>query len=83
MLKTAWCGGPRGFEPAEVDCEAESEENQKVAPVAGLVRVGLRGLMHEESDYDREKSVEGEPAPTKVACGDGRQKVWDAQGDGQ
>jgi hypothetical protein len=44
--------GPGGFEPAEVDGEAEGEEDQEVAPVAGLVGVGLCGLMHEGGDRD-------------------------------
>ena len=33
--------GPGGLEPAQVDGEAEGEEDQEVAPVAGLVWVGL------------------------------------------
>ncbi len=44
--------GPGGFEPAEVDGEAEGEDDQEVAPVAGLVGVGLCGLMHEGGDRD-------------------------------
>ena len=44
--------GPGGFEPAQIDGEAEDEEDQEVAPVAGLAGIGLCGLMHEGGDCD-------------------------------
>ena len=72
--------GPGGFEPAEVDREAEGEEDQEVAPVAGLVRVGLRGLMHEEGDCDGKESVEEEPVPAEVAGGEGLQECMGRRG---
>src|SRR5690348_9637843 len=56
---------PRMLEPTKIDGQAQSCKNEKVAPVAVLIRVDSRGLPHEDGDRDRQKGVELQPTPMK------------------
>ncbi len=71
--------GPGGFEPAQVDGEAEQGQDEEVAPGAALGGIGAAGVEQQGRDGDREQDIEEEPAPAQVAGGEGDEGVGERQ----
>jgi hypothetical protein len=68
-------GRPCHVEPAQIHGESESEQNQGIAQVAPLFRVGHARLLHQPGHRDRQKRVEGNPLPSEDAVRDGQDDV--------
>ena len=68
-------GGPGSVEPAQVDGQAEQQQNDGIPPVAVLFWVDGRCLLQEGCDGDRKCGVQGKPVPSKYVLRNGNQDV--------
>jgi hypothetical protein len=55
VVQPAQARGPSGVEPAQIYGQAQGEKNDRVAPVAVLLRVGHRRPRQEPRDRDRQE----------------------------
>ncbi len=70
---------PGAFKPAQVDGEAERDEDEKVMPGAALIGIGAGSLPEQRGDGDGKGSVEGEPFPAKEAGAERDENVGDGK----
>jgi len=50
---------PGRVEPAQIDGQAEHEENDRIPPGAPLLRISRCGLLQQPGHRDRQQSVQG------------------------
>ena len=84
-------GRPGGLEPAEIDGEAEGDEDEEVQPVGALLGVEAGGDVKDGGDGGRDEQIEDEPGPGEGVGGEADDEVrrgkdggrGDADGDGE
>jgi hypothetical protein len=75
--------GPGGFEPAEVDGEAERDEDEEVEEVATLSRVEPGGEGFESDEQDGREEVNEEPAECETVRAEGDDAVRQDENGGK
>src|SRR5579871_44458 len=82
FIQGVQAGRPGAVEPAQVDSQAEHEEDECVAPIAALV--GVRGdcMRKQPSHSDRKERVHGEPIPTEDALRQAHKEIGRDQNGG-
>jgi len=74
---------PCGLEPAEIDSEAEDDEDEEVAPIAALVGIGATGAVEQGCNGNGQQRVESDPPPLENVCRAGDERVGNAEQRGE
>src|SRR6516165_9591671 len=74
---------PCGFKPAQIDCQTENCQNEKIAPVAAVRYIGSGGMIQQDGGCRRQSCVESEPSPAEVTGCGCDQHVWNAKQRGE
>jgi hypothetical protein len=76
-------GGPGGLEPAEVDAEAEGDEDEEVEEVAALLGIEAGGESFDCGDEDGDEEVDEEPREGEDVRTDLDDRVGDDEDGGE
>jgi hypothetical protein len=83
LAEEAEFGRPGGFEPAEIDAEAEGDQHEEIEEMAALLGIEVGGEGFECSDEDGYEEVDEEPGEGEDMRGEGDDEVREGEDGGE